>query len=128
MLIKQNKRFQSLFKDFMKNRSSYSSYNSNYNYNYSSITIYFYEWSDIYGKTRYFYSIDSFCEYLKKYKIYYTDEQIKQIKRSHYCYCSCIPGKPLLMVELQYCNLRDKLIDLKKQTDVCTSIAVINKS
>lgn len=127
MLIKRNNRFKKLFNNFLKNKTTNYSTTTSYSYNsYSTtLTIYFYEWSDVLGKSRTFYSLDAFRKYLNESKIYYTEEQIAAIKKSSYCYCSCIPGKPILMVEFQYYAIRDKLIDYKKNKDVCTAVVLV---
>lgn len=132
MLIKENKRFKALFIAYIKSLSTTSSTTSYGGYNYSSgsynygggITkhIYFYEFSNVLGSSKHFTSIDEFCDFCSKHNITVTDEQLNIIKTNNWCYCTCVPGKSILLMTDQYYKLRESVESCEKNKLMVTSL------
>lgn len=130
MIIKENKRFKLVFERYLKKSnvttygSTYSgggSYNGSYYSRYDGIpvedriTLYFYEWSSMCKGSKCFYSLKAFTKFLEENKIDYNVGDLNAIRHSSFIYAVCEPGKPKLMVDNNYYQLKTKLEKLEKE-------------
>lgn len=116
MLCYKNKFFDELFNKFLLNKDKKvitSSNNVNICHggtsNNNSITVYFYEWSDINRRPKYFYNVDSFIKFLNDCKINYSSYQYNRLHEGKWFYCSCVKGESELILCESYLGLRERL-------------------
>lgn len=133
MLIKENKRFKALFIAYIKSLStassttSYGGYNygngSGYTYGGSNLKhIYFYGFSSLLNGSKHFTDIGEFCDFCSKNNISITDEQLKMLKNNNWNYCTCVPGKSILLMADQYFKLRESVESCEKNKSMVTSL------
>ena len=130
MLIKENKRFKALFIAYLKTLTTSSSTISYGGYNYSGSSyngsvikhIYFYEFSSLLNGSKHFTDIGEFCDFCSKNNISITDEQLKMLKNNNWNYCTCVPGKSMLLMTDQYFKLRESLESCEKNKSMITSL------
>ena len=128
-LIKENRRFPNLFKQYLlKSKASSTTTTNGYGGGYNSYahrwdnipeedrcTIYFYEWSTMNMGSKAYYSYKAFFQFLDDSKITYTDDDVKILKESSFGYAVCKPQESVLMVADKYWTLKDSLEKIQKE-------------
>lgn len=87
---------------------------SNYSYQSDGCQIYFYEWSDINGSPRRFYSFTSFKNYIQMSNIKVSENEMSDIHGMYYVYCTCKKGSNEIIYAASDYGLRRAFNELEK--------------